>query len=269
MQINHSGFYIHNIRKLAQCISLFKSEAEVRLVLCYSTGTISLTSLILANVALLQVVLRPSLIMDASTILLQTTKEVTKEPTSLYLSTIMFLRALTEATKFEATYCIIYPSASDETLMLSSFDINNREMSTFSIHPITAPLEDILSGLPPIEREDGPIRITRPARVLSDYFGTNADTEISTVRTSHLVWTTKDTLLTTQSNLYCSASDTLRVAVTQTFLKGIMVFVKQTLVFLNQLPCTLTMGPETPLHLFHSSPELTVDLISGYMVDTD
>ena len=267
MQINTSGFYIHNIKKLAQSMSLFKSETEVRLVLCYSTGTISVTSLILANVALLQIVLRPTPTMDPSTILLQTPKDATKEKTSLYLSTIMFLRALHEATKFEATYCIIYPS--DEALMLSSFDTDNREMSTFSIHHIAPPLEDILAGLPPIEREENSlVHVTRPARVLSEYFGTNADTEITTVQTGHMIWTTKDTLLTTRSNLYCTTSDTLRVDVTQTFLKGIMAFIKQTLVFLNQLPCTLMMGTDTPLHLFHSSPGISLDLISGYMVDT-
>jgi hypothetical protein len=268
MQINTSGFYIHNIKKLAQCLSLFKSEAEVRLVLCYATGTISITSLILANVALLQVVLRPTTTMDPSTILLQTTKETTKDKTSLYLSTIIFLRALTEATKFDATYCILYPS--DEALMLSSFDANNREMSTFAIHQIAPPLDDLLSDLPPFEREsDGAILVTRPARILSDYFGTNADTEITTVPTGSITWTTKETLLTTRSTLYCTASDTLRLAVTQTFLKGIMVFIKHTLAFLNQLPCTMTMGVETPLHLFHSSPGLSLDLISGYMVDTE
>jgi hypothetical protein len=207
--------------------------------------------------------------MDASTILLQTAKDGSKEPVALYLSTIMFLRALTEATKFEATYCVMYPL--DESLMLASFDANNREMSTLSIHPLDSPLEDSLAGLPPIERGHTPVCVTRPARVLSEYFGTNADTEITTSTTggAHMIWTTKETLLITRSKLYGTDSDTLHIDVTQTFLKGIMVFIKQTLSFLNQLPCTLTMGPETPLHIFHSSPGLSLDLISGYMVDAD
>jgi hypothetical protein len=274
LQINTSGFYIHNIKRLGQCISLFKSESELRLVLCYSDGTISVSSLILANIALLQVILRPTSTMDDYTVLLQTPRDTSKAPVCLYLSTTIFLRALTEAAKFDATYCVLYPSVDEDALIISSFDAQNREMSTLSIHHID-PDTDVLSTLPPIERAVSGIQITRVARVLAEYFSTNADTEIMTAMETgckRLVWTTKDTLLTSRSNLYCKDTDVVQTQLTQSFLKGIMTFIKQTLLFMNHLECTLTMGIDKPLHLYHACTNesgLSIDLVSGYMVDID
>lgn len=266
MEINKSGFYIHNIKRLGQCLALFKSESEVRLVLCYLDGTITVSSLLLANVALLHVVLQPTQSMDESTILLQTEKDTTRPTLSLYLSTTMLSRALSEANKFNATYCVLYPSEEGMALVISSFDARNREMSTLSVHHLD-PQTDMLDTLPPIERCTGQIEITRPARVLSEYFGTNAHTEITT-GPRRLIWTTKDTLLTTRYNLYCTERDRLDAPLVQTFPKGIMVFIKQFLLFLGHMDCTLTLGTDQPLHVYNpptSTSGLSVDLISGYM----
>jgi hypothetical protein len=272
MSLDTSGFYVHNIKRLSQCISLFKSESELRIVLSYSDGTISISSLILANVALLQVVLRPLSTIDDYTVLLQTPQDTTKAPVCLYLSTTILLRALTDAAKFNVTYCVLCPSAEEDALVISSFDAQNREMSKLSIHHID-PDTDVLSTLPPIERTVGEIQITRAAYVLSEYFSTNTDTEITTVmntRPRRIVWTTKDTLLTCRSNLYCMDTDVVQTQLSQSFLKGIMTFIKQILLFLNRLECTLTMGVDSPLHLYHACTTksgLSLDLISGYMVD--
>ena len=155
MEINKSGFYIHNIKRLGQCLSLFKSESEVRLVLCYQDGTITVSSLILANVALLHIVLQPTQTMDDTTVLLQTEKDTTRMSVSLYVSTTMLSRALSEANKFNATYCVLFPSEDGTALVISSFDARNREMSTLSVHHID-PHTDALETLPPSQE--------RPAR---------------------------------------------------------------------------------------------------------
>jgi hypothetical protein len=234
-------FYVCSPKRFLAALQLFKTEDAVEMLFEYHTGMLTLTSLLLSNVAMLQVQLIP----HVEGVILPSNKP--QLPTRrIALSTKHLLCTFGDICKTpQCRYVTLDP---EETLLkCCAFDVNNRESGHYTMPCLE---DDVITHTPDLPTvPHATVSVQRGAHDLVELLGTVADTTISSEESKHrLVWTIEDTSLVRTRYLYTNPEEHLQ-CLRQMFIKSILQLLKGILQFLQRTLVELRFTTDQPLHL--------------------
>ena len=232
-------FYVSAPKRFLAALQLFKSEDVVEITFDFQTGIVRLVTLLLSNVAMLEVRFIP----HADGVVLPSNKS----PLPIRRITVSTKHLLcTFGDVCKTPQCRYITLSPDETtLTCCAFDANNRE----SGHYIISCLEEDIE-IPEIPTILSPtVKVNRGAHDILDLLGTVADTTVySEDSKCRLVWNMEETALVRTRYLYTNPSDTL-CPLRQMFIKSILQLLKAILHFLQRTRVQLCLTTDAPLHL--------------------